>query len=230
MQMLRFLLIITIVMCMLSGCTKKSGTSNGSTEGVSVTTGESEISETDEGNTISTSQLIDKALQYVKDESMSVDVWEQATYALDYWSKNCEAIAELLERDDYAELIMDIYMNSEPPANEITEANFQAFRMMEFEEVMLSQNSACRQLDASQQKELVRQMTANALKRIAKETFVIHYSSAFIKNIEWYGTDNEWYDTIKNMDLSDFSDEEKQYIENFYERCDGTPRPLDDNQ
>ena len=61
MQMLRFLLIITIVMCMLSGWTKKSGTSNGSTEEVSVTTGESEISETDEGNTISTSQLIDKA-------------------------------------------------------------------------------------------------------------------------------------------------------------------------
>ena len=61
MQILRFLLIITIVMCMVSGCTKKSGTSNGSTEEVSVTTGESEISETDEGNTISTSQLIDKA-------------------------------------------------------------------------------------------------------------------------------------------------------------------------
>ncbi len=224
----KYLLVIVAIMCLMSACTKNSGVTGSKTDESTVTneTDAAGNGETD-ANTIPTSQLIDEALQYVKDEPMSVDVWEQAEFALDYWVKNCDAVSELIERDDYAELIMDIYMDSELPPYEATDSNLQDFRMMEFEEVMLSQDSACSQLSESRQKELVKQIACNAQRRIAEEAYVLYYASAFFKNIEWQGTDNAWYNTIKEMERTGFSDEENQYIDNFYDSCDGAPQPVD---
>ena len=44
---------------------------------------------------------------------------------------------------------------------------------------------------------------------------------------EWQGTDNAWYNAIKEMDRTQFSNEENQYIDNFYSRCDGTPHTVE---
>lgn len=181
----------------------------------------------DENAYISTAELIETALEYVKDEPMTVDLWEQAEAALNHWIKNCDAVSELVDRDDYAELIMDIYIDSELPPYETGGDNLYRFKMMEFEEVMLSQDSACRQLSEEQRAEVVKKVIYNAQKRTDKAAYVLHYSNAFFVNLEWQGTDNAWYNAIKEMDRTQFSNEENQYIDNFYSRCDGTPQTVE---
>lgn len=166
-------------------------------------------------------KLIEGSLEYIRENTETVDMWEEAEFAFEMWTGHSDAVKSLSERDDYAGIMMDMYMSSELPPHEVTDAAFKTFKEQELMEVFLSQSSACRQLSKDDRQKLVKRMIANAVARKNKEAYVVFYSSAFFKNIEWQGPDNEWYDAMRSMK---FDRSEDRFMAEFYAECDGVQR------
>ena len=162
-------------------------------------------------------KLIEASLEYIRENGQTVDEWEQAEPAFESWIAHSDAVKSLSERDDYAGMMMDMYMSSELAPYEHTDAAFRTFREQQLMEVFLSQSSACGQLSKDDRQRLVKRMIANAVAREYKEAYVVAYNSAFFKNIEWQGSSNEWYDAMRSME---FTSGEQWYMGRFYSMCD----------
>ena len=194
------LLCACAAVLVLTGCSKsKSTSSDGAEENEEV------------------KKLIEASLEYIRENGQTVDEWEQAEFAFESWIAHSDAVKSLSERDDYAGMMMDMYMSSELAPYEHTDAAFRTFREQQLMEVFLSQSSACGQLSKDDRQRLVKRMIANAVAREYKEAYVVAYNSAFFKNIEWQGSSNEWYDAMRSME---FTSGEQWYMGRFYSMCD----------
>ena len=194
------LLCACAAVLVLTGCSKSKSTSSGGAE------------ENEE-----VKKLIEASLEYIRENGQTVDEWEQAEPAFESWIAHSDAVKSLSERDDYAGMMMDMYMSSELPPHEATDAAMKTFKEQELMEVFLSQSSACGQLSKDDRQRLVKRMIANAVARENKEAYVLYYSSAFFKNIEWQGSSNEWYDAMRSME---FTGGEQWFMGRFYSECD----------
>lgn len=197
---LGLLLCVCVAVLLLAGCSKSK-----STEG----SGAEENEEV--------KKLIEGSLEYIRENPETVDMWEQAEFAFESWIGHSDAVKSLSERDDYAGMMMDMYMSAELPPHEATDASMRTFKEQELMEVFLSQSGACGQLSKDDRQKLVKRMIANAIARENKEAYVLCYNSAFFKNIEWQGSDNEWYDAMRTME---FDGSESRFIAKFYSECD----------
>ncbi|MCM1308616.1 MAG: hypothetical protein NC223_08465 [Butyrivibrio sp.] len=197
---------VTLITCIcaaalvLSGCSSSSG-SAGSGSG-----GSAEIQ-----------KLIEGSLEYIRENTQTVDMYDQAEFAFETWIGHSDDVKKLSQRNDYAGPMMELYMDSELPPYEASDTAMDTFKEQELMEVFLSQSSACRQLNEGDRNKLVKRMISNAMARENKEAYVLNYSSAFFKNIEWQGSDNEWYDAMRSMELDSG---EKRFLDKFYAECD----------
>ncbi len=199
-HLVKLLVGLCAAVTLLAGCSR-SGSSSGNGAG---TDGEVQ-------------RLIEGSLEYIRENAQTVDMWEQAEYAFEAWTEHSDDVKSLSERDDYARPMMDMYIASELPPYEAGDDASKTFREQELMEVFLSQSSACGQLSEDDRHELVKRMISNAMARENKEAYVLDYSSAFFKNIEWQGSSNEWYGAMRSME---FNDSEKKFMEQFYADCD----------
>lgn len=197
----RLLLCVCAAVLLFAGCSKSKSTSgSGAKENEEVR------------------RLIEGSLEYICENGQTVDEWEQAEPAFESWIAHSDAVKSLSERDDYAGMMMDLYMSSKLPPHEATDAAMRTFKEQELMEVFLSQSSACGQLSKEDRQKLVKRMIANAVVRENKEAYVLYYSSAFFKNIEWQGSSNAWYDAMRSME---FTSGEQCFMDRFYSECDG---------
>lgn len=197
---LGLLLCVCAAVLLFAGCSKSKSTSgSGSKENEEV------------------KKLIEGSLEYIRENGQTVDEWEQAEFAFESWKSYSDAVKSLSERDDYAGMMMDMYMSAELPLHEATDTAMRTFKEQELMEVFLSQSSACGQLSKDDRQKLVKRMIANAIARENKEAYVLYYNSAFFKNIEWQGSDNEWYDAMRTMK---FDHSEDRFMAEFYAECD----------
>lgn len=206
---LGLLLCVCAAVLLLAGCSKSKSTSGSGTE------------ENEE-----VKKLIEGSLEYIRENPETVDMWEQAEFAFESWVGHSDDIKSLSERDDYAGAMMDMYMSAELPPHEATVTAMKTFKEQELMEVFLSQSGACGQLSKYDRQKLVKRMIANAIARENKEAYVLGYSSAFFKNIEWQGPDNEWYDAMRSMKLDRSED---RFMAEFYAECDMVQRWKEDN-
>ncbi|MBD5156386.1 MAG: hypothetical protein HDT13_01930 [Butyrivibrio sp.] len=203
------LLCACVAVLLFAGCSKSKSTASGG------------VKENEE-----VKKLIEASLEYIRENGQTVDEWEQAEPAFESWIAHSDAVKSLSERDDYAGMMMDMYMSSELPPHEATDAAMKTFKEQELMEVFLSQSSACGQLSKDDRQKLVKRMIANAIARENKEAYVLYYSSAFFKNIEWQGSSNEWYDAMRSME---FTSGEQWFMGRFYSECDAVQKWKADN-
>ena len=203
------LLCACAAVLVLTGCSKSKSTSSGGAE------------ENEE-----VKKLIEASLEYIRENGQTVDEWEEAEFAFESWIAYSDAVKSLSERDDYAGMMMDMYMSSKLPPHEYNDATTRTFKEQQLMEVFLSQSSACGQLSKDDRQNLVKRMIANAVARENKEAYVLAYNSAFFKNIEWQGSSNEWYDAMRSME---FDRDESRFIAKFYGECDMTQKWKADN-
>ena len=198
------LLFACMAVLVLAGCSKsKSTADSGAKENEEV------------------KKLIEASLEYIRENGQTVDEWEEAEFAFESWIAHSDAVKSLSERDDYAGMMMDMYMSSKLPPHEYNDATTRTFKEQQLMEVFLSQSSACGQLSKDDRQNLVKRMIANAVARENKEAYVLAYNSAFFKNIEWQGSSNEWYDAMRSME---FDRDESRFIAKFYGECDMTQK------
>lgn len=206
---LGLLLCVCAAVLLLAGCSKSKSTSGSGAE------------ENEE-----VKKLIEGSLEYIRENPETVDMWEQAEFAFESWVGHSDDIKSLSERDDYAGAMMDMYMSAELPPHEATVTAMKTFKEQELMEVFLSQSGACGQLSKYDRQKLVKRMIANAIARENKEAYVLGYNSAFFKNIEWQGSDNEWYHAMRTMK---FDRSEDRFMAEFYAECDMVQRWKEDN-
>ena len=214
----RLALIITaaIISVLAVGCARKSGTVSGTESGSVSETVQAESTEA----AVSTVELYETGLYHITEESWYiVNMFSYPEQCLDMWIDECEEIGMLLERDDYARIVMEHYMNIMLPPDEVTEENMRIYKTASFDEMLLSQEAAYYQLTDEERSELVSQVIANAFKRINGETLG-HATNAdhghFFENIlsmVSMGKESIWYEELKNME---FNGEEQQFIDAFY--------------
>lgn len=204
---------VALISVPAAGCARESGTVSGTESGSVSETVQAESAEA----AVTTEELYETGLHHITEESWYVvDMFNYPDQCMGIWIDHCEEIGILLERDDYARIVMEHYMNIKLPPDEVTEENMRIYKAASFDEMLLSQEAAYYQLTDEERSELVSQVIANAFKRINGETLNVSRVGHFFENIWGYAAqekENIWYDELKNME---FNEEEQQFINEIY--------------
>ncbi len=148
-------------------------------------------------------ELIEEIKEYAATDHDLYSVYNLPDYPLEVWSTECEALGKLLQRDDYAVPVMELYMEAELPAYSkkmLPQEEYAKFRLAEILELALAQSSACEQLSDGQRLNLVSKMLENAQLRKDKVVYGSKWSG-FFWYILWHKEDSAWYKVLYELPI-----------------------------
>ncbi len=148
--------------------------------------------------------LIEEIKEYAGTDHDHYAAYNLPDYPLEVWSTECEALGKLLQRDDYAAPMMELYMEAELPAyskKTLPQEEYTKFRMAEILELVLAQSSVCEQLNDAQRLELVNKLLENARLRKDHEAYCVVQWSGFFWYILWHKEDSAWYKVLYELPI-----------------------------